>query len=186
MSQEKRECRICGEVKPFEAFEKDSRYEEIYTSRCKSCKLKSADKATQAFYKLKQRAAEAGEKVEVTLDEVKTLFAVMDGRCAYCGAHEDSEGKTFHLEHVIARSAGGRNHISNLTISCPTCNAKKQAKPVVAYFFDNREIIGDTRFVLLTHYIAVMSQQPVEYVVSDMVDQYADYEVRKIKAEMGG
>ncbi|EKN66035.1 HNH endonuclease [Neobacillus bataviensis LMG 21833] len=181
---EKRTCRICGDSKEIGDFEKDSRCEGLYTTRCRVCKLKSADKANHAFYKLKQRAEADDHKVEVTLEEVKALFETFDGHCIYCGAKEDPDGPTFHLEHIYARSQGGRNHISNLVISCPTCNAKKGAKPVVDYFFANRDRFGDKNFTLLAYYVAITSRQPVEEIVFGMVNQYADYKTQKIWTDL--
>jgi 5-methylcytosine-specific restriction endonuclease McrA len=177
-------CRICHDEKPLEMFEIDSRCEGRYTTRCKSCKLKSNDKANHAFYKLKQRAEKDGNKVEVTLEEVKELFATFDGLCIYCGAKEDPDGPTFHLEHVIPRSQFGRNHISNLVISCPTCNSKKGNKPVVDYFFENRERFGDKNFTLLAHYVAITSGQPLEEIIYEMANEYTLHTLQKMRAEM--
>ena len=41
--------------------------------------------------------------------------------CVYCG----SRGGSFELDHVIPRSKGGTNKISNLVLACKECNRKK-------------------------------------------------------------
>lgn len=182
MSKETRVCRICAEKKPIELFEIDKRVEGRYTSRCKTCKRKSTDRAVLAYHKLHERAAKNGTEVDVTLPELKTLFAAFDGKCLYCGAQETPDGPTFHLEHVIPRSTGGRDHISNLVISCPPCNRKKHAKPVVTHYF-NDERFRDRNFNLLVSYISFTSGQPVREIAQEMAEAHADYQIAEIKKE---
>jgi hypothetical protein len=38
---------------------------------------------------------------------------------------QDLTGVTFHVEHVIPRSVGGKTVLSNLALSCPGCNLAK-------------------------------------------------------------
>lgn len=177
---ETRRCRICKETKPIERFEIDRRYKDgHFTFRCKQCKNASQDKAARALQHMRERAAKDGREVEVTLSEIQTLFDVFES-CAYCGKKQSECDSVFHVEHLIPLSEEGSSSLSNLCIACPTCNAKKGAKPLVSYFFENRERIGDSRFVLLAHYVAITSKQPVEDVVYDMADQHAQYELRKM------
>ena len=42
-------------------------------------------------------------------------------QCAYCGM----SGVPLEVEHIIPKSRGGTNRISNLAIACHTCNQKK-------------------------------------------------------------
>ncbi|MCE5388169.1 MAG: HNH endonuclease [Acidithiobacillus sp.] len=42
-------------------------------------------------------------------------------RCAYC----DAENVPLEIEHIHAKSKGGSNRISNLTLACVSCNRKK-------------------------------------------------------------
>jgi len=39
--------------------------------------------------------------------------------------HDSLQGATFHVEHVIPRSAGGTWDLSNLAWACPSCNLHK-------------------------------------------------------------
>lgn len=41
--------------------------------------------------------------------------------CAYCGA----PSVPFQVEHIVPRSRGGSNRVSNLTLACEPCNQKK-------------------------------------------------------------
>ncbi|MHC5599890.1 MAG: RNA-guided endonuclease IscB [Nostoc sp.] len=45
-------------------------------------------------------------------------------RCAYC----DKESVPLQIEHIHAKSKGGSNRVSNLTLSCERCNTKKGVK----------------------------------------------------------
>lgn len=42
--------------------------------------------------------------------------------CFYCGDYCENE---FHIDHFVPISRGGPHKISNLVISCPTCNMRK-------------------------------------------------------------
>lgn len=42
-------------------------------------------------------------------------------KCVYCQAKD----RPLELEHIIPRSRGGSNRVSNLTLACHTCNQKK-------------------------------------------------------------
>ena len=47
------------------------------------------------------------------------------GRCEYCRMHQSLQGATFHVEHVIPRSRGGRSTLANLAWACPRCNLQE-------------------------------------------------------------
>lgn len=49
------------------------------------------------------------------------LLEKWDRKCAYCGA----DHVPLEREHIVPRSRGGSNRISNLTLSCRDCNLKK-------------------------------------------------------------
>ena len=46
-------------------------------------------------------------------------------RCEYCRMHQQLQGATFHVEHVIPRSRGGLTEFWNLAWACPSCNLHK-------------------------------------------------------------
>ncbi len=50
------------------------------------------------------------------------------GRCQYCRMDESLQGATFHIEHIIPRSQGGRSNLENLALACPGCNLHKASK----------------------------------------------------------
>jgi 5-methylcytosine-specific restriction endonuclease McrA len=46
--------------------------------------------------------------------------------CYYCGSTTAKD--KLQMDHIIPRSRGGSNHISNLVLSCPECNEVKSNK----------------------------------------------------------
>jgi hypothetical protein len=53
------------------------------------------------------------------------VVARAGGACEYCRLLQSASGVTFHVEHVVPRSAGGKTTLSNLALSCPGCNLAK-------------------------------------------------------------
>jgi hypothetical protein len=47
------------------------------------------------------------------------------GRCEYCRMHQALQGATFHLEHILPESKGGKSDLENLAWCCPSCNLHK-------------------------------------------------------------
>jgi 5-methylcytosine-specific restriction endonuclease McrA len=59
--------------------------------------------------------------------EVREYLLEKWGReCAYCGKKE----VPLQVEHIVPKSKGGSNRVSNLTLACECCNQKKGNKPV--------------------------------------------------------
>lgn len=59
--------------------------------------------------------------------EVREYLLEKWGRkCAYCGV----EHVPLQIEHILAKTRGGSNRLSNLTLACNPCNQKKGARPV--------------------------------------------------------
>jgi len=57
--------------------------------------------------------------------------------CVYCGV----KNAPFEKEHVIPRSRGGSNRISNLVLSCRGCNEKKDNMPIEEFLKDNQPLL---------------------------------------------
>ncbi|MFB2919952.1 MULTISPECIES: RNA-guided endonuclease IscB [Aerosakkonema] len=59
--------------------------------------------------------------------EVKEYLLAKWGRkCVYCGA----ENTPLEIEHILAKSRGGTDRVSNLTLACHPCNQKKGNQPI--------------------------------------------------------
>src|SRR5690606_3680729 len=173
---ETRICRTCGEEKALELFEVDNRLKSGRTNRCRECKYALDDRASQVYRGMKRRAIASGTLLEVTPKEIQALYMAFDGECLYCGEKEDENGRAHHIDHVIPISDGGRHHISNLVLSCASCNPSKGNKPLFVFFFEKRgEQFTEERFAKLVHYLSLVRQQPVEEITKDFTQRYADY-----------
>jgi 5-methylcytosine-specific restriction endonuclease McrA len=62
--------------------------------------------------------------------EVREYLLEKWGRqCAYCGAtHVPLE-----IEHIVPKSSGGSNRITNLTLACQPCNQRKSSQPIETF-----------------------------------------------------
>lgn len=70
--------------------------------------------------------------------EIKEYLLQKWGRkCAYCGA----ENIPFEIEHILAKSKGGSNRVSNLCLSCHSCNQSKGNKPVEEFLKKKPEVL---------------------------------------------
>jgi len=54
------------------------------------------------------------------------LLEKWERKCGYC----DAENVPLEIEHVVARSKGGSDRISNLCLACEPCNKKKDTKDI--------------------------------------------------------
>ena len=58
------------------------------------------------------------------------VFHRDDGKCAYCG---DAKAERYELDHIVPRSRGGTDRVSNLVVSCHDCNDAKGNLPVTEF-----------------------------------------------------
>lgn len=65
------------------------------------------------------------------------LLEKWERKCAYCGR----EGVPLEVEHILAKSKGGTNRISNLVISCHDCNHKKDNFPITEFLKKKPELL---------------------------------------------
>lgn len=54
-----------------------------------------------------------------------------DARCEYCGLAQAGQEATFHIDHMVPRSAGGPTDEANLALACVGCSLRKGARQVV-------------------------------------------------------
>lgn len=59
-------------------------------------------------------------------------------RCAYCAA----ENVPLEIEHIIPRSSGGSDRVSNLTLACRPCNQRKGNQPVEVFLKGKPELLA--------------------------------------------
>jgi hypothetical protein len=63
--------------------------------------------------------------MNVPLDLAEATRNRAADRCQYCLMHQSLQGATFHIEHVLPKSKGGKTEIQNLALACPSCNLRK-------------------------------------------------------------
>ncbi|HAJ61726.1 MAG TPA: HNH endonuclease [Cyanobacteria bacterium UBA8543] len=70
--------------------------------------------------------------------EIKEYLLIKWGRkCAYCGV----ENVPFEIEHILAKSKGGSNRVSNMSLSCHNCNQAKGNKPVEEFLKKKPDVL---------------------------------------------
>lgn len=83
-----------------------------------------ADKAHQH----RRRAQKQASGGTHTASQIQEQIQRQKSRCYYC-RNKLKKGKyQWHIDHVVPLSRGGSNDISNIVITCPTCNLKKNDK----------------------------------------------------------
>jgi 5-methylcytosine-specific restriction endonuclease McrA len=76
-----------------------------------------------------------------TSKEVRQMVRDQGGVCAYC---ESSLSGSYHVDHMIPLSRGGRNDWTNLAIACRNCNLSKGSM-TVEEFFRREKNLRETR-----------------------------------------
>lgn len=70
--------------------------------------------------------------------EVKEyLLAKWERKCAYCGAENIPLG----IEHIVAKSKGGSNRVSNLTLACRKCNEAKGNQSIEQFLKQKPDVL---------------------------------------------
>ncbi len=65
------------------------------------------------------------------------LLEKYDRTCQYCSA----KNIPLEVEHIVPKSRGGSNRVSNLTLSCRSCNQKKGNKPIEEFLKRKQELL---------------------------------------------
>ena len=60
-----------------------------------------------------------------------TLYGKQEGKCAGCGHHFPFQN--FTVDHIVAKSKGGTDHIENLQLLCNHCNSVKGTMDQAAF-----------------------------------------------------
>lgn len=70
--------------------------------------------------------------------EVREYLLEKWGRtCAYCG----KTNLPLEIEHILPKSKGGSNRVSNLTLACTECNQKKGNRPIDIFLSKRPELL---------------------------------------------
>ena len=80
-------------------------------------------------YEHNRRARKRENGGTFSFKELNEQFERQEGFCYYCGRLlYSSFDNDIHIDHMTPISRGGSNEISNIALSCATCNLKKHAK----------------------------------------------------------
>ncbi|MBV8610934.1 MAG: HNH endonuclease [Singulisphaera sp.] len=66
------------------------------------------------------------------------LLEKFDRTCAYCGRTD----VPLQVEHIVPRSKGGSDRVSNLTLACEPCNRRKGNRPVEDFLKSKLEVLA--------------------------------------------
>ncbi|MDJ0747245.1 MAG: RNA-guided endonuclease IscB [Xenococcaceae cyanobacterium MO_167.B27] len=66
------------------------------------------------------------------------LLAKFNRTCQYCGA----TNKPFEVDHIQARSKGGSDRVSNLTLACHDCNQAKGNQDIKNFLEDSPDLVN--------------------------------------------
>ena len=69
------------------------------------------------------------------------LLEKFNRKCVYCGR----SGLPLNIEHVVPKSRGGSNRVSNLAIACVECNQKKGAEPIEEFLKSKPALLARIR-----------------------------------------
>ena len=78
--------------------------------------------------------------------QVRSYVFHRDGRrCAYCGT---VKAERYELDHIVPKSRGGTNRVSNLVVACQSCNIAKGNMPVEDFLARNPARLAKVRGVM--------------------------------------
>lgn len=90
----------------------------------------------------KRRAIKSGAGGKFTSTEIYDLFEKQRAMCALCSRKLKKSGENkFHMDHIQPLSKGGTNWISNIQLTCPGCNLKKNAKDPFDFAKQNGKLL---------------------------------------------
>lgn len=61
-----------------------------------------------------------------TKQDIGKIWVYFKNRCAYCGITLIKESRKGHIDHLHSEMKGGSNRLSNLVLTCATCNGDEK------------------------------------------------------------
>lgn len=112
------------------------------TIRAKQKVYREANPEIKRALHQKRRAIKSGAEGKFTSAEIIVLFEKQRGMCALCACKLKKSGENkFHMDHIQPLSKGGTNWISNIQLTCPGCNLKKNAKDPFEFAKQNGKLL---------------------------------------------
>jgi 5-methylcytosine-specific restriction endonuclease McrA len=104
---------------------RQKRYVENHRDRRRTSSLRYAKSLKGRAAHHRRRALINNAPGSHTADDLRTLYALQEERCAYCGITLHGE---YHVDHMQPIARGGSNWPDNLALTCSDCNLSKGAK----------------------------------------------------------
>ena len=82
--------------------------------------------------------------MRVAVNIWEAVFKRDSGRCRYCGLDLLQSYSTFTsatVDHLVAKSVGGLNDVSNLVLACPGCNQMLSRSGRLTTFEERKEYV---------------------------------------------
>lgn len=121
-------CPICKKWKPLSSLHPNDKKKPRKERRkiCGACYAKLQRTAEPFFFAKKAISAHKSmaQEGDYKITDVKELHRWQAFLCPYCNAPIHY---SFTIEHIVPRSQGGRNILSNILLICTGCNSSKQA-----------------------------------------------------------
>jgi 5-methylcytosine-specific restriction endonuclease McrA len=123
----------------------ESRVDNVLTWVCRLCRYCPIAALSQELVRFDLQALQNPEIKGIeyqqgTLQGYETreyLLVKWDHHCAYCG-----QGNVpLQVEHVLPRSRGGTDSVSNLVLACEACNIAKGTRRIEDFLEDNPEVL---------------------------------------------
>jgi 5-methylcytosine-specific restriction endonuclease McrA len=90
----------------------------------------------------KRRAIKSGADGKFTSAEIYFLLEKQRCMCALCSCKLKKSGENkFHMDHIKPLSKGGSNWISNIQLTCPSCNLRKNDKDPFEFAKQNGKLL---------------------------------------------
>lgn len=78
-----------------------------------------------------------------TVSQMRSRRLLRKDLCSYCGIHpSDTEDGMITIDHVVPKSAGGENNLTNMTGACYDCNQAKASKSLLFFMLERREEVA--------------------------------------------
>lgn len=93
------------------------------------------------------------------------IWSYFENRCAYCGAEIVRDSRKGHIDHLFSEMEGGSNRLSNLVLTCATCNGDEKREEdwesfLATKYGANKEIIQE-RSWRIRRWIELNGGQPM-------------------------
>jgi hypothetical protein len=97
--------------------------------------------------------------------EVAELWVYFCSSCIFCGCALARDSRKGHIDHLVAKSAGGSNHIANRVLSCDGCNGDDKREAPWEQFLEQKcagdQALVAKRSAMIEEWVALKGPPPV-------------------------